>query len=258
MLENLRFDRPIAFFDLETTGTSVKNDRIIEICIIKIYPDGKEEKILERVNPEIPIEAGASEVHGIYDEDVKDKPTFRELARKFYDFFLGTDIGGYNIRNFDLPLITKEFERVGMKSPFDIDTKIIDPMRIFHKIEKRDLATAYRFYCEKSLDNAHSAEADIKATIEVLQNQVEKYQLDNSSKAIADFCSYEDEKGCVDLACKFRKNDQDEIIFTFGSNKGKKVQDNLGMLKWMLDKDFSQDTKEHAKKLIEKFSKVTR
>ena len=256
MLENVQLVRPIAFFDLETTGTSIKLDRIIEICIIKINPNGQREKLLERINPEIPISKEASLVHGIYAEDLKDKPTFRELARKISDFFLDSDLAGYNIRNFDLPLIVNEFERVGLKSPFDSSTKIIDPMRIFHKMEKRDLSAAYKIYCNKELTNAHGAEADIEATIEVLENQITKYKLNTSIESLDDFCSYEDEKGCIDIACKFRKNKDGEILFTFGANKGKSIKDNLGMLKWMLDKDFSDDTKEHAKRLLEEFKAV--
>lgn len=256
MLENIQFSRPIAFFDLETTGTSVKTDRIVEICIVKIFPDGKSEKILERVNPEMPIAKEASLVHGIYDEDVKDKPRFKDLAQKFYDFLSDSDIGGYNIRNFDLPLISNEFERVGIQSPFDNSTKILDPMRIFHKMEKRDLTAAYKLYCNKDLSDAHGAEADIEATVEVLNTQIKKYQLANDVHSLDDFCTYENERGCIDIACKFRRNEAGEPIFTFGANKGKRIRDNLGMLKWMLDKDFSEDTKTHAKKLIEELSKA--
>jgi DNA polymerase III subunit epsilon len=256
MLENIQFSRPIAFFDLETTGTSIKSDRIVEICIIKIYPDGKSEKILERINPEMPISKEASLVHGIYEKDVADKPSFREFAKRFSDVLLGADIAGYNIRNFDLPLLTKEFERVGMKSPFSSGTKILDPMRIFHKMEKRDLSAAYKLYCNKELNDAHSAEADIEATMAVLNAQILKYQLDNSVAALDDLCSYDDEKGCIDIACKFRRDEDGEAVFTFGSNKGKKIKDNPGMLKWMLDKDFSEDTKEHAKKLLTELTKI--
>jgi DNA polymerase III subunit epsilon len=256
MLENIQLNRPIAFFDLETTGTSVKTDRIIEICIIKILQTGQSEKFLERINPGMPIHKDASLVHGIYDKDVSDKPMFKELAQKIHDFLLGSDIGGYNIRNFDLPLIANEFERVGIKSPFDSSTKILDPMRIFHKMEKRDLSAAYKLYCNKELSNAHGAEADIEATIEILNKQISKYQLEPDVNALDDFCTYENEKGCIDIACKFRKDEFGETVFTFGANKGKKIKENPGMLKWMLDKDFSEDTKEHAKRLLAELAKA--
>ncbi len=254
MLENLNLTKPIAFFDLETTGTTIKTDRIIEICIIKIFPDKSFETINERINPEMPIAKEASKIHGIYDEDVKDKPYFRERAKVFFDFLSDCDIGGYNMKNFDLPLLNKEFERVGLESPFSSNTAIIDPMRIFHKMEKRDLGAAYQFYCDKELNNAHSAKADIEATIEVLNEQINRYNLESNTEALNDFCSYEQEKGCIDIECRFRKDENGELVFTFGANKGKKIKDNLGMLKWMLDKDFSADTKKHAKKLLEQLS----
>lgn len=255
-LDNLKLNRPIAFFDLETTGSSVQNDRIVEICIIKVHPDKSSEKLLERINPQMPISPEASEIHGIYEEDIKDKASFSELAQKISDFLSGCDIAGYNIRNFDLPIITKEFERAKTPTPFSSGIQILDPMRIFHKMERRDLSAAYQLYCGKELVNAHSSEADIKATMEVLNQQVSKYELDNDVNALADFCSYEDEKNCIDIACKFRKNKDGDVVFTFGTNKGKKIEDNLGMLKWMLDKDFSQDTKEHAKSLLKQHSKT--
>ncbi len=256
MLKNIQFKRPVVFFDLETTGTSVTNDRIVEICLIKIYPDGKEEKLTERINPEMPISPGASKIHGIYDEDVKDKPKFQELSAKIFSFFLGSDVGGYNIFGFDLPMIINEFERVGMQAPIDSSTKVLDPMRIYHKMEKRDLSAAYRFYCNKEIDNAHSAEDDILATIEVLNSQVLKYSLEKDVSSLDDFCRYENEKDTIDMDGKFRRDESGEVVFTFGTNRGKKVKENLGMLKWMLDKDFKEDTKEHARKLLEQFSKA--
>ena len=258
MLEKLKLERPLVFFDLETTGANIAKDRIIEICIIKINPDKSQDKFFERINPQMPISKEASEIHGIYDEDVKDKPTFQDYADEIFSFLKDADIGGYNLINFDLPLINKEFERVKMTSPLNSETKIIDPMRIYHKMEKRDLSAAYKFFCGKELTDAHSAEADILATIEVLDGQIDKYELALEVDELDDFCRYEHEKACVDLACRFRKDENGEIVFNFGSNNGKKVKENLGMLKWMLDKDFSEDTKDHARKLLEKFGNKAR
>ena len=171
---NLNLKTPIAFFDLESTGTNISTDRIVEISIVKVYPDGKEEIKTSLVNPTVPIPKETSAIHGIYDEDVKDSPTFKVLSKDLHQFLSGADLAGFNVLKFDIPLLVEEFLRAGID--FDIEKRnILDAQKIFHMMEKRNLAAAYKFYCGKTLENAHSAEADTLATYQVFKAQVERY-----------------------------------------------------------------------------------
>ncbi len=239
---NLR--KPIAFFDLETTGISITNDRIVEIAILKVNPNGSKEMKVWVVNPTIPIPKEASEVHGFYDEDVADKPTFKEIANQVEEFFQHCDIGGFNSNKFDIPLLVEEFLRC------DIDFKIpsrkfVDVQTIFHKMEKRNLSAAYKFYCGKDLENAHSAEADITATYEVLESQLDRYdELENDINFLSEFSSHNNN---VDIAGRIIYNHDNVEVFNFGKYKGQPVEQVLkrdpGYYGWILKGDFSLHTK---------------
>ncbi len=240
----LNLKNPIVFFDLETTGINVINDRIVEISILKVFTDGHEESRTYRVNPEMPIPAETTKIHGISDEDVADKPKFKEIAKTVAQFIEGADIGGFNSNKFDIPVLAEEFIRAGV----DIDLKkrkFVDVQTIFHKMEKRTLEAAYKLYCGKDLDNAHSAEADTRATYEVLLAQLERYpELKNDIEFLSEFSSFNRN---VDFVGRIIYNDKNEEVFNFGKYKGQKVEDVLdkdpGFFAWMLNNDFPQDTK---------------
>lgn len=243
----LNLQNPIIFFDLETTGVDVAKDRIVELCYIKIFPNGNEESKSMRINPEIPIPPHSSEVHGIYDEDVKDCPTFKEIAPDLYKTFQGCDLAGFNSNKFDIPLLCEEFLRQGMD--FDVAKRsCIDVQNIYHKLEKRTLVAAYKYYCGKDLENAHSAFADTRATLEVLEAQLDRYpeDLTNSVKFLAEYSKMNNN---VDFAGRIIKNDKGVEIFNFGKHKGKPVADVLLRLdpsyySWMMQGDFPQNTKQ--------------
>lgn len=246
----LKLTRPIAFFDLETTGVNIGTDRIVELSILKIFPDGKRETKTMRVNPTIPIPASSSEIHGIRDEDVADAPTFEDIAPNLYIFLHDCDLGGYNSNKFDVPLLAEEFHRVGYD--FDItEKKLVDVQNIFHKMEQRTLAAAYQFYCGKSLENAHSAEADTTATFEILLAQLDRY---DELKSDVDFLHTFSKRGNnVDLAGRFVSNDKGEVLINFGKHKGKTVESVLeqepSYYSWMMRGDFAQDTKKVLKNI---------
>lgn len=241
----LNLERPLIFFDLETTGTNIMRDRIVEFSYVKVYPDGHDESKSRRLNPEMPIPPESTAVHHISDEDVKDAPTFRQVSKALLDIFEGCDIAGYNSNKFDVPLLMEEFNRVGLK--FDLtDRKFIDVQTIFHKMEQRTLVAAYRFYCGKELDNAHSAEADTRATYEVLLGQLAKYpDLENDITKLAEFSKTGKN---VDLAGRIVLNDKDEAVFNFGKHKGSKVVDVFrrepSFYSWMMQGDFPINTKD--------------
>lgn len=240
----LQLKRPIVFFDLETTGTDVAKDRIVEISILKLHPDGKKEVKTRRVNPEMPIPAGSSEIHEIYDEDVKDEPTFAALAKSLAQFIGNSDLAGYNSNKFDVPLLMEEFLRVGVD--FELESrKLVDVQNIFHKMEQRTLVAAYKFYCGKDLVDAHSAEADIKATYEVLESQIERYEeLENDIDFLADFSKRND---TADLMGRIVFNEEGVEVFNFGKHKGKPVTEVLekepSYYDWMMKGDFPLYTK---------------
>jgi len=240
----LKLKNPLVFFDLETTGISIVKDRIVELSYVKVFPNGKEEVKTYRINPGIPIPPESTAIHGITDEDVKDCPTFKSIAKQLAANIEGCDLAGYNSNRFDIPLLTEEFLRVGM----DINLyrrKFIDVQTIFHKKEQRTLAAAYKFYCGKELDNAHSAEADTRATYEVLKAQLDRYpDLENDINYLSRFSSFTNN---VDFAGRMVYNDKKEEVFNFGKYKGRLVADVLksdpSYYAWMMDGDFAMNTK---------------
>ena len=240
----LNLHKPICFFDLETTGINISKDRIVEISILKVYPDGKEENYTKLVNPTIPIPAETTAVHGISDADVADKPTFKELSKEVWNMIKDSDLGGFNSNRFDIPLLAEEM----LRSDIDFDMKSrrsIDVQTIFHKMEQRTLSAAYKFYCDRNLDDAHSAEADTKATYEVLKAQLDRYdELENDTTFLADFSS---RKKFADFAGFITYNKKGEECFSFGKHKGKLVTDVLesepGYFGWLLNADFPLYTK---------------
>lgn len=231
-------------FDIETTGTSITIDRIIELAVIKIHTNNSTEERHFVFNPEIPIPAEATAIHGISDEDVKDKPTFKSKAAEIAKFFTGCDIAGFNSNKFDFPLLVEEFLRAGVD--FETDGKrFIDAQRIFHMFEPRTLSAAYKFYCNKTLENAHSAMADTRATLEVLLAQMHKYpQLNNNLDEVHKLSGQDK---LVDLAGRMVLNERGEPVFNFGKHRGKLVKTVLkeepAYYDWILQSDFSEDTK---------------
>lgn len=240
----LKLKNPIIFLDLETTGIDVVNDRIVEISLIKVQTNGKEETLTKRFNPEMPIPAEASAVHGITDEDVAEAPKFKDFAKNLAKYMEGCDLAGYNSNKFDIPLLAEEFLRVGV----DIDLKkrkFIDVQVIFHKMEQRTLSAAYKFYCDKDLENAHSAEADTKATYEILKAQIERYNdLENDIEFLSSFSS---QTKNVDFAGRIILNQNGVPIINFGKHKGKVVSEVLqtdpGYYGWIMNSDFPLYTK---------------
>lgn len=240
----LKLSRPICFFDLETTGINVAKDRIVEISILKVFPNGNKESKTWLVNPQMPIPAESSAIHGITDEKVKDEPTFKELSKTIYTMIKDSDLAGFNSDRFDIPVLVEELLRSDID--FDMGSRVsVDVQTIFHKMEKRTLSAAYKFYCGKNLDDAHSAEADTNATYEVLKSQLDRYgELENDMKFLSEFTT---RKLTADFA-GFISFDQDgEEIFSFGKHKGKKVLDVLdkepGYFGWILNADFPRYTK---------------
>lgn len=241
---NLNLKRPIVFFDLETTGVDTSRDRIVEISMIKVNPDGSEEVKTRRLNPEMPIPPESTAVHGITDEDVKDCPTFARIAKSLEAFLQGCDFGGFNSNRFDLPVLVEEFLRAGI----DVDFKrrrFIDVQNIFHKKEQRTLVAAYKFYCDRDLNDAHSAEADTRATYEVLKAQLERYpDLVNDVDALADFSARGE---VVDYAGRIVYDDKGKEVFGFGKYKGRSVEEIFRIepsyYDWMMKGDFPLYTK---------------
>ena len=241
----LQLTKPIIFFDLETTGTNITHDRIVEISIIKVWPDGKEFEKTRRVNPEMPIPAEATAVHHITDEDVAGEPTFRQLAKGLAEIFEGSDIAGFNSNRFDVPLLLEEFHRAGIA--LDITkTRFVDVQTIFHKKEQRTLSAAYRFYCDKDLEGAHSANADTRATYEVLKAQLDRYpDLPKDINGLSDYSSYSNN---VDFAGRLVYDEKRREVINFGKYKGKLAEDVLrndtGYYGWIMQGDFPQNTKD--------------
>ena len=239
---NLR--NPLIFFDLETTGINITKDRIVEISYIKVFPNGQEQEKTIRVNPGMPIPPEATAIHHITDKDVKDKPLFKDIAKDLSHVFEGCDIAGFNSNRFDIPLLMEEFLRAGVN--FDISKrKFIDIQTIFHKMEQRTLVAAYKFYCNKDLNDAHSASADTRATYEVLKAQLDRYSsLENDVDYLSKFSS---QNRNVDLAGRIVLNDQNVEVFNFGKYKGQPVEEvlrrDIGYFGWMMQGDFPQNTK---------------
>ena len=240
----LNLKRPIVFFDLETTGVDTAKDRIVEISMVKVMPDGEEIVRTRRINPQMHIPEQATAIHGITDDDVKGEPTFAQIAKSLAQFIERCDFGGFNSNRFDLPMLVEEFLRAGV----DVDfrrRRFVDVQNIFHKMEQRTLVAAYKFYCDKDLEDAHSAEADTRATYEVLMAQLDRYpELQNDVAALADFS----ERGqTADFAGRIGYNDKQEEIFNFGKYKGRRLEDVFreepSYYAWMMNGDFPLYTK---------------
>jgi DNA polymerase-3 subunit epsilon len=241
----LNLKRPIVFFDIESTGLNVATDRIVELCVVKVLPNGDTEIKTRRVNPTIPISPEAQAVHGISNEDVKDCPTFKSIAKSLANYLEGCDFAGYNSLKFDIPMLAEEFLRADID--FDFRKKyLVDVQNIFHKMEQRTLSAAYKFYCEKELENAHSAQADTVATYEILKAQLDRYPqtLQNDVKMLAEFST---KSKMVDYAGRIVYNDKDVPVFNFGKHKGKPVTEVFASepsyYSWMMNGDFTLDTK---------------
>ena len=240
----LNLNKPICFFDLETTGISITKDRIVEISILKVNPDGSEEKKTWLVNPEMQIPEVVIAVHGITNEKVANEPTFKELAKEINSWIKDADLGGFNSNRFDIPLLAEEMLRAGVD--FDMKNRqSVDVQTIFHKMEQRTLTAAFKFYCDKNLDDAHSAEADTMATYEVLKAQLDRYDdLENDTAFLADFSS---RKKLADFAGFIAYDKEGDECFSFGKHKGKKVTEILekepGYFGWLLSADFPLYTK---------------
>jgi DNA polymerase III subunit epsilon len=241
----IKLTKPLAFFDLETTGINITQDRIVEIAILKIMPDGSQIEFESRINPTIPIPPQSTQIHGISDDDVKDKPTFKEKAHEIVQFLKDCDFAGYNSNKFDVPLLAEEFARV--ETSFDwTKRKFIDVQVVFYKKEPRTLSAAYSYYCNKDLTNAHSAMADTKATYEILEAQLERYEdIEPSTSFLNEYTS---QTKNVDFAGRIIYNDKGDEIFNFGKHKGKSVEKIFetepGYYNWMMNGDFASNTKQ--------------
>ena len=251
----LKLTKPIVFFDLETTGINIGNDRIVEISMLKIFPDGKKQSKTWLVNPEIEIPKEVSALHGITNEKVVTEPTFKELAESINEMIADADLAGFNSNRFDIPLLAEEFLRVGMD--FDMnDRKSIDVQVIFHKKEQRTLSAGYKFYCDKELEDAHSAEADTHATYEILKAQLDRYDdIDNSVEALSQYSSHTKR---ADFAGFILFNEEGQEIFSFGKYKGRVVEDvlkeNPGYNAWIQNADFPLYTKKVLQSIKQRMS----
>jgi DNA polymerase III subunit epsilon len=263
MEHTLKLKRPLACIDLETTGINISKDKIIEICIAKAQVNGTVEVKTKRLNPGMPIPLESSLIHGIYDDDVADMPSFKQVAKSLSDFLEGCDIAGFNSNRFDIPMLVEEFLRVD-NDLFDLKNRyFVDAQKIFHLMEPRTLSAAYKFYCGKTLENAHSAEADTLATLEVLNAQVLTYEgqkikdqkgeeyvpIQNDMAELHKVSS----KNLVDFAQRMTLNEHGDVVFNFGKHTGKKVTDVLqrepAYYGWIMDNDFPLDTKRKLTKI---------
>ena len=252
---NLKLSKPIVFFDLETTGVNIATDKIVEISILKVFPNGNKESKTWLVNPEMEIPKESSEIHGITNEQVATEPTFKELAKKVNEMVAGCDLAGFNSNRFDIPLLAEELMRAGID--FDMkNRKAIDVQVIFHKKEQRTLGAGYQFYCGKELEGAHGAEADTNATYEILLAQLDKYpDLENSVAALSEFSTHGER---ADFAGFILMNDEKQEIFSFGKYKGRTVEEvfieNLGYNNWIQNADFPLYTKKVLREIKERMS----
>ncbi|MCB9225206.1 MAG: 3'-5' exonuclease [Crocinitomicaceae bacterium] len=253
---DLNLNRPIAFFDLETTGLNISKDRIVEIAILRIEPDHSESSYLKRINPEMEISPESIEIHGITLEDVKDCPSFIDVAQEIKDFIGDADLAGYNSNKFDIPFLIEQFLAHGID--FDMkDRRYIDVQTIFHKMEQRTLSAAYKFYCQQDLNNAHSAEADVKATYDILKAQLDRYEeVENDVDFLQDFTLTGKNKK-IDFVGRLALNENKEIIYNFGKHMGKTLREVFdqepGYHRWIIDNDFPLYTKKIVKEETDKF-----
>ena len=251
----MKLSKPLAFFDLETTGLDITQDRIVEIAIVKMNPDGSKEEYTKRINPEMPIPKESSDIHGITSETIKDAPTFKMVAEEVANFIGDADLAGYNSNKFDIPVLAEEFLRVN--HPFEMSArKFVDVQNIFHKMEQRTLAAAYQFYCKEELVNAHAALADVEATKSVFLAQLEKY---DSLEPNIDFLSTFSRQGdfeLLDFAGRIATNKEGEAIYNFGKHKGKTVKqvadEEPGYYGWLVSSNFPLYTKKVLKAEMDK------
>lgn len=242
----LKLKRPLIFFDIESTGVDPAKDHIVEISLIKVRPNGDEESKTRRINPGVHIPEASTAIHGITDDDVKDCPTFPQIAKSLAAFIKGCDLAGYNSNKFDIPILVEEFMRAGVEIDLS-GKKFVDVQNIFHKMEQRTLAAAYKFYCGAEIENAHSAEADIRATYEVLKAQLDRYpdDLQNDVDFLADFSRMNRN---LDFAGRIVLDDHDVPVFNFGKHKGRPVAEVFATepsyYNWMLNGDFPLNTKQ--------------
>jgi len=256
---NIKLQKSLAIFDLEATGLDITNDRIVEIAVVKIAPDGTTTNFNKRVNPQIPIPKMVSEIHGIYDEDVANEPTFKEILPELETFLTDCDFAGYNSNKFDLPMLAEEMLRA--ESNFDLSAcQHIDVQNIFHKMEQRTLIAAYKFYCQKELNNAHNALADAQATWEVLDAQISHYdELSDDVDFLAQFSRHND-MDRADFAGRLAYNKKGDVVYNFGKHKNKTIADvskiEPGYYGWMLDADFPLYTKQVLRKEMERIKQA--
>lgn len=258
----LKIEKPLAFFDIESTGLDIISDRIVEIAIIKIHPNGERETFHKRINPEISIPIESSLIHGIYDKDVAFAPTFSELSKDIFAFLLGADFAGFNLLKLDIPILVESFLRESIDLKVEERT-IVDVQKIFHLMEKRNLTAAYKFYCHSELENAHNAMADTEATLAVLEAQISRYEnqemVSLHGKALGKFkndietIAAINKSDFVDFAGRISKNDSGKYVFNFGANRGKLISDvlkeNPGYYDWIMRSDFTLDTKTKLTKI---------
>jgi DNA polymerase-3 subunit epsilon len=267
-LMKLKLKRPLSFFDIEATGINIGPDRIVELSVIKLYPDGTEDVKTWRVNPGMPIPLESSLIHGIYDEDIKGEPLFKALAPEIAEFIGESDLAGYNSNKFDIPMLMEEFMRAGVDFSLD-ERHFVDVQNIFHQMEQRTLKAAYQFYCKKDIINAHSAEADTRATMEVLLAQIEKYETteweDKQGKRsipvvgdVEALHKFTNLNRTVDFAGRMVYNDAGEEVFNFGKHKGKKVEDVMTIepsyYAWMMQGDFPLYTKRRLEAIYNRWN----
>ncbi|HBG24821.1 MAG: DNA polymerase III subunit epsilon [Bacteroidetes bacterium GWF2_41_61] len=251
----LNLKNPLLFFDIESTGLNVATDRIVELSALKVMPNGDQEIKTRRINPTIPISPEAQSIHGISNEDVANCPTFKEVAKSLATWMSGCDFSGYNATKFDIPMLAEEFLRAGVSFDFR-KRRVVDVQNIFHKLEQRTLSAAYKFYCSKELENAHSAEADTVATFEILEAQLDRYKdiLENDVKFLADFST---KSKSLDYAGRIILDDNDVPIINFGKHKGRSVESvfrsDAGYYSWMMNGEFTLDTKQVITELKIKF-----
>lgn len=252
---NLKLEKPIVFFDLETTGVNIATDRIVEISVLKLFPNGNKESKTWLVNPEVEIPKESAEIHGITNEKVVTEPTFKQLAPKVSEMIAGCDLAGFNSNRFDIPLLAEELMRAGID--FDMkNRKAIDVQVIFHKKEQRTLSAGYQFYCGKELEGAHGAEADTNATYEILLSQVDKY--DDIGNTVETLSAYSTHGKRADFAGFILMNEEDQEIFSFGKYKGRTVEEvfkeNPGYNNWIQNADFPLYTKKVLKEIKQRMS----
>jgi DNA polymerase III subunit epsilon len=260
-------DRPMAFFDLETTGTNLQNDRVVELSIVKVFPDGEREVKTRRINPEMHIPEESAAIHGIRDEDVKDSPTFKQVSKNLYIYLEGCDLAGYNIAKFDVPMLVKEFSRSGLNFTVE-DRKIVDAYSLFCKMEPRTLTAAYKYFCGKTLENAHSSQADTLATLDILESQLAKYSSFPKDMLPEGMEAFPSDLTSLHELCNQRPPDaidpdgrfkwkEGEAVVGFGRNAGTLLRviaiENPDFLRWMIKSDFSDAAKKIASDALKGF-----